>query len=130
MSDLENLIAKANKEVRTRKSSARSRNHNGRAASRQRFLIAGWITLCVVLAVALFGISQALIPVSAKAVRSDLNAALDAARDTVEDYRRINGRLPERIPVTALANLVHFERRNGGYHLETSLNGITLSRDY
>ena len=130
MSDLEKLIAKADEEVRTRKKSARSRSHNGSAASRQRFSIAGWITLCVILAIALFGISQALMPVSAKAVRSDLNAALDAARDTVEEYRRINSRLPERIPVTALANLVDFERRNGGYHLSTSLNGMTLSRDY
>jgi len=48
----------------------------------------------------------------------------------VEEYRRINNRLPERIPVTALASLVHYERRNGGYHLSTSLNGMTLSRDY
>ena len=84
----------------------------------------------MIFAVALFFIFQTFMPVSAKAVKSDLNAALDAAHDTVEEYRRLNDRLPEHIPATALANLVHYERRDGGYHLSTSLNGVTLSRDY
>jgi hypothetical protein len=130
MSDSEKLIAKADTETRTKKDQARIHGHPSRAATRQNFSVAGWIALAVIFAVALFGISQAFMPVSAKVVKSDLNAALDAAHDTVEEYRRINGRLPERIPVTALASLVDFERRNGGYHLSTSLNGMALSRDY
>jgi hypothetical protein len=130
MSDLEKLIARADVEVRIKKEVTRSYGHDSSTAVRQNFSAAGWIALGVIFAVALFGISQAFMPLSAKAVKSDLNAALDAAHDTVEEYRRINDRLPERIPVTALANLVHFERRNGGYHLSTSLNGMTLSRDY
>ena len=130
MSDLEKLIAKADQEARTRKSKARPRGNTSSAPSRQGFPLASWIALGVIFAVALFGISQAFMPVSAKVVKSDLNAALDAAHDIVEEYRSINGRLPERIPVTALANLVQYERRNGGYHLSTSMNSMTLSRTY
>ena len=130
MTDLEKLIAKADQEAHTRKSKARPRGNTSSGPSRQVFSLASWIAIGVIFAVALFAIGQALMPVSAEAVKSDLNAVLDAAHDTVEEYRRINGRLPERIPVTALANLVHFERRNGGYHLSTSLNGMTLSRNY
>ena len=130
MSDLEKLIARADAETRTKKEHARFQGHPSRAATRQNFSAAGWIALGLIFAVALFGIFHGFMPVSAKVVKSDLNAALDAAHDTVEEYRRINERLPERIPVTALANLVHFERRNGGYHLSTSLNGMTLSRNY
>ncbi len=130
MSDLEKLIARADTEARTRKEFTRSRSLSGHGASRQKISLAGWVALGLIFAVALLGIVHGFMPVSAKAVKADLNTALDAARDAVEEYRRINGHLPERIPVSALANLVHFERRNGGYHLRTSLNGITLSRDY
>ena len=130
MSDLEKLIAKADQEAHTRKSKARPRGNTSSGPSRQVFSLASWIALGVIFAVALFGISQAFMPISAKVVKSDLNAALDAAHDTVEEYRRINGRLPERIPVTALASLVRFERSNGGYRLTTSMNSLTLSRTY
>ena len=130
MSDLEKLIAKADVEVRTKKEQASFHGHDRKTTDRQNFSAVGWIVLGLIFAVALFGIFHGFMPVSAKAVKSDLNAALDAAHDTVEEYRHINGRLPERIPVTALASLVRFERSNGGYRLTTSMNSLTLSRTY
>jgi uncharacterized membrane protein YukC len=130
MSDLEKLIAKADEEARTRKQQAYATRSTSRTVSTQKFNLAGWIAVGVILCAALVAISFSFMPVSKQTIRSDLEMTLAAAHDTVEEYRRINGRLPERIPVTALASLVRFEPGNNGYTLTTSINGITLSRTY
>ena len=130
MSDLDKLIAKANEDVRTKKQQVYSTRRATMAPSSQKLNLVGWIGVGIIICVALFAISVTLMPVSKQAIRTDLEATLAAAHDTVEEYRRINGRLPERIPVTALASLVHFEPSNGGYRLSTTINGMTLSRTY
>jgi uncharacterized membrane protein YukC len=130
MSDLEKLIAKADEEVRAKKQQAHSTHRASRTVSSQKFNLVGWIGVGVILCAALVAISLSVMPVSKQAIRADLEATLTAAHDTVEEYRRINGRLPERIPVTALAGLVRFEPTNGGYRLSTTINDMTLSRTY
>lgn len=130
MSDLEKLIAKADEEVRSKKQQVHSTRRAAKTVSSQKVNLAGWIGVGVLICAALVAISFSFMPVSKQAIRSDLEMTLQAAHDTVEEYRRINGRLPQRIPVTALAGLVRFEPGNGSYTLTTSLNGITLTRTY
>lgn len=130
MSDLESLIAKADEETRSRKQPGESSRSKAKPSATKKPTLAAWVVMGLILAFSLFFIGQTFIPVSQKAIRSDLEAALEAAHDTIEEYRRVNGRLPEHVPVTALASLVRFEPSNDGYRLTSSINGITLSRDY
>jgi len=130
MSDIDDLIAAASDEQRSRHLKIQSQRQVPQRNTNGKRTLSGWLAL-VVLVVALgYIVVQVFMPVSQADIRTDLNTALDAAHDTVEAYRRVNGRLPERIPAAALANLVHFEQRNGGYRLSASLNDMSLSREY
>ncbi len=88
-----------------------------------------WIALVTVLAVGLFYLARHFQPISEDIVRSELTAAMDAAQSSVDEYLRVNGQLPDRVPAPALAGMVQYETVGDGYRLSVSMNGVTLSRD-
>ena len=130
MGEIDELIAAASEEQRTRKHKSQTHYRPTGPTSRRKFSMLGWLALVVISVALFFATAQMILPVSKDAIQADLNAALDAAHDAVAEYHRLNVSLPTRVPVTALANLVHFERTGSGYRLSASLNGMTLSRDY
>ncbi len=129
MSDIDKLIAAADKDQQTKKQKARLRkSENGLGLTRKASKL-WWIALVVILAVALFNLAPHFLPVSEDVARSELSAALDAAQSSVEWYLRVNGQLPDRVPAIALAGMVQYELVGDGYRLSATMNGVTLSRD-
>ncbi len=129
MSDIDELIAAADKDQHTKKQKARRRQPESGLGLARKASKLWWIALIVILAVALFNLAPHFLPVSEDIARSELKAALDAAQSSVEWYLRVNGQLPDRVPAIALAGMVQYELVGDGYRLSISMNGVTLSRD-
>lgn len=129
MSDIDKLISAANKEQQTKKQQARLRKPESGLGPARKASKLWWIALVAIYAVALFNLARPFLPISEDITRSELNAVLDAAQSSVEEYLRVNGQLPDRVPATALTGMVRFEPVGDGYRLSASMNGVTLSRD-
>ncbi len=129
MSDIDELIAAADKDQHTKKKKARLRQHESGMGLAHKASKLWWVALVTILAVGLFYLALHFMPISEDIVHSELNAAMDAAQSSVDEYLRINGQLPDRVPATALAGMVQFEPVGDGYRLSISMNGVTLSRD-
>lgn len=124
MSDIDELLAAADKEQQARQSQAGSRLGIGRKPTKLR-----WIVLAAILTVTLFMLARPFMPISEDIARSELNAVLDAAQLSVEEYLRVNRQLPDRVPDASLTGMVRFEPVADGYRLSASMNHVSLSRD-
>ena len=129
MSDIDELIAAADKDQHTKKQKARRRQPESGMGLARKASKLWWIALVTVLAVGLFYLARHFQPISEDIVRTELSAAMDAAQSSVDEYLRINGQLPDQVPATALAGMVQYELVGDGYRLSISMNGVTLSRD-
>ena len=98
------------------------------------FLPIGFSLLLVVVALAvlfaqgpelrrqIFGVPQAAIQLQAESV-------LNAARAAVEQYRKTNGSLPDRVPLAALDAMVTMEPSDSNYQLTLVLDGKAWQMD-
>jgi hypothetical protein len=130
MGEIDELIAAASEEQRNRRLTSHPKSRGTGSIGSGKISWVSWVLLLVILGAVMLAAAQFFMPVSKSAIHADLETALVAAHDAVEEYRRLNGRLPERLPVTSLANIVHFEMNDTGYRLRATLNGVTLSRAY
>ncbi len=68
---------------------------------------------------------------SVEMVHADLNALLTAAAESVDDYRRRNGALPDEIPLPGAGSLVTYRRTDDGhYTLKAALGPISREQTY
>ena len=94
-----------------------------------------WITpiAWLVVAVSLGGAGYALKPwvigFTEGAIRDGLVVAAQVARTEIEDYRRMNGSLPEVLPNPALGSVVAYSREGGGYKLRATEGALFIEMD-
>jgi hypothetical protein len=63
------------------------------------------------------------------AIRHGLVVAAQVARTEVEDYRRMNGLLPDALPSPALASVVAYSRDGSGYKLRATEGALFIEMD-
>ena len=87
--------------------------------------------LGLVAACAGYAIWAMMTPPSADKVARDLEAAVEAARQSIEKAKDESGRLPDALPNASLGSLVRYQRVREEYSLSASVLGIrvTLQRD-
>lgn len=83
--------------------------------------------LLVLIAVALHSVWTAWMPPSAQQTARDLEAVVDAARQSVESVRSRTGQLPSALPNAALASVVRYEPDAGSYRLSATIMGVRVS---
>lgn len=86
--------------------------------------VAALLVLC---AVAFHSLWTALAPPSTGQTARDLEAVVDAARQSVEAARSRTGQLPSALPNAALASVVRYEPDAGSYRLSASIMGVRVS---
>lgn len=129
--DLQSLVSAANKQIE------RTENQHARKESTTlaRFLTAHWLQLLlVVVALAvLFAqgpeLRRQIFGVPLAAIQLQAESVLNAARAAVEQYRKTNGSLPDRVPLTALDAMVTMESSGSNYQLTVVLNGKMWQMD-
>lgn len=104
------------------------------AQAPRRRALAGRLWGAVLLAVAALALHylwSAFAPPSTTQTTRDLEAAVDAARKSIEDERSRTGRLPEALPNAALASVVRYEPDASTYKLSATILGVrvTLEND-
>jgi len=129
MSDIDNLIAAADEEQKIRKDQAAIRKQTSRSGYRGKVSKVPMIVSVLILVIAIIGLIIHFLPISEDAIRADLNATLDTAQASIEEYRREKGELPNRVPAPALSGMVQYETVGDGYRLSISMNGQTLRRE-
>ncbi len=120
--DLASLIAKAQAEaVRARPQpvAPRPRQPLGRA-----IVIA---VLLSVVAMALHVLWDDLFTPPVRRTTRDLEAAVDAARESIERAKAQTGQLPSALPNAALATVVRYEPDAGGYRLSATIMGVRVT---
>lgn len=70
-----------------------------------------------------FGVPQGAVQLQAESV-------LTAARAAVEQHRKTNGSLPDRVPLAALDAMVSLESNDGSYQLTLVLDGKKWQMDH
>ena len=129
MSDIEKKIATAYQDQKLKKERAHLHTQPDKSPIRQKVPKIIWIATLFILAVAIFTIVRPYLPVSDAVVRKELKDSLDAAQASVEEYRRANGKLPDRVPDPTLSGLVRYEATGDEYRLSLTMNGETLARE-
>jgi hypothetical protein len=122
--DLSSLVLKASDEI--------AKQQPAPANSRER---SRWNTPVarLVVAVSLGGsgyvLSSWLIGFTEGAIRDGLVVAAQVARTEIEDYRRMNGSLPEVLPNPALGSVVAYSRDGSGYKLRATDGALFIEMD-
>ncbi len=129
MSDLDRLIAEAEREQHARKSKSRVRSSAAETFGAQFKKVGKWVSAAAALVIVLVIVGLWAKPISEEVIRSDLDRVLNAAQSAVEAYAAENKALPDRVPLAALSNLVALESTDVGYRLRLSMNGMTRVRD-
>ncbi len=120
--DLEALIQKAHHET--------LRAERGPQVPPPRRALAGRLWGALLLAVAAFALHalwSAFAPPSTSQTARDLEAAVDAARKSVEAERSRTGRLPDALPNAALASVVRYEPEVSTYKLSATILGVRVT---
>ncbi len=130
--DLQSLASAADKHIEQ----AEERHARKEPTALASFLAAHWLQLLLVLVALvvlfaqgaelrrqIFGVPQAAIQLQAEGV-------LNAARTAVEQYRKTNGSLPDRVPLAALDAMVSLEPSDGNYQLTVVLDGKAWQMDH
>lgn len=88
-----------------------------------------WFNACLLLvtALALHSVWTSLRPPSTQQTARDLEAVVDAARQSVEEARSQTGQLPAALPNAALASVVRYEPDAGSYRLSATIMGVRVS---
>ncbi len=96
----------------------------------KRRALASRLSSMVLLAAAAFALYQlwsVFAPPSTGQTTRDLEAAVDAARQSIEDERSRTGRLPEALPNAALASVVRYEPDASTYKLSATILGVRVT---
>lgn len=120
--DLASLIEKAQAEAtraRPQPVAAPVRRPVGRAVA--------LAVLLVMLAAALHVLWDDLFTPPVRQTTRDLEAAVDAARESIERAKAQTGQLPTALPNAALATVVRYEPEAGGYRLSATIMGVRVT---
>ncbi len=126
--DLNDLIFKADDSVAISAARSKTRIHHGEGFSAWMGRLAG-LLLIVGAVWATQSLWHHVAPHSEERVVRDLDAIIEQARHSVESARLEMGRLPERIPNTALANLVFYDYSGEVYRLFVASSDISITLD-
>jgi hypothetical protein len=85
------------------------------------------VVLLVALAGALHLLWDDLFAPPVHQTTQDLEAAVDAARESIERARAQTGQLPTALPNAALATVVRYEPDAGGYRLSATIMGVRVT---
>ncbi|MDH4152082.1 MAG: hypothetical protein OEV67_16400 [Betaproteobacteria bacterium] len=126
--DLSELINRADDFVATSDARRKTRIHHGDGFSVWMVRVAGLLLI----AGAVWAVDTMwhhVVPHSEERVTRDLAAIIEQARQSVESARAELGRLPERIPNAALANLVFYDYSGEVYRLYTASGEVSVTLD-
>jgi hypothetical protein len=129
--DLQSLLSAADKHIEQ----AGERRAHKKPTALGSFLAAHWLQLLLVMLalVVLFAhgaeLRRQIFGVPQAAKHRQAEGVLNAARTAVEQYRKTNGSLPDRVPLSALDAMVSLEQSDGKYQLTMVLAGKTWQMD-
>jgi hypothetical protein len=83
--------------------------------------------LLLLTAWSLHSVWGALRPPTVQQTARDLEAVIDAARQSIESARTQTGQLPSALPNAALASVVRYEPDAGSYRLSATIMGVRVS---
>lgn len=89
-----------------------------------------WLWGAVLAGLTVYAVStlwRELAPPSSQKTASDLEAVVDAARQSVEEARTQTGRLPEALPNASLASVVVYEPGTSDYRLSATIMGVRVT---
>ncbi len=126
--DLSDLIYKADDSVAISAARRKTRIHHGGGFSVWMGRLAG-LLLTVGAVWAVDSLWHHVVPHSEERVARDLDTIIEQARNSVESARAEMGRLPERIPNAALANIVFYDYSGEVYRLFAASGDVSITLD-
>ena len=126
--DLSDLIYKADDSVAISAARRKTRIYHGGALVRLTRVLVG-LSLIAGAVWAVDSLWHHVAPHSEERVVRDLETIIEQARYSVESSRAEMGRLPERIPNAALANLVFYDYSGEVYRLYTASGEVSVTLD-
>ena len=119
--DLDVLIEQAQKEA-SKSSALRA------APAKRRGMLWIWAgCVAIVAAFSVHSVWRGLAPPSTQQTTRDLEAAVDAARASIEQSRSQTGKLPETLPNASLAAVVSYEPGLSDYKLSATIMGVRVT---
>jgi hypothetical protein len=126
--DLNDLIYKADDSVAISDARRKARIHYGEGFSVWMGRLVGLLLIAGAVWAAQ-SLWHHVAPHSEERVVRDLDSIIEQARHSVESARREMGRLPERIPNAALANLVIYDYSGEVYRLFAASGDVSITLD-